>query len=380
MPLAPTALEPLLTLALLEGIGPSRLSTLVRRFGTAGAALAAPARELALLPGISAPVARAVAGAGERERVAARRALRTLERAGAVALTPDDPEFPDAFRLLPDPPYLLFAAGDLALLSTPAVAVVGTRAPTHYGRDAAEELAAALALAGYAVASGMARGIDTVAQRAALDAGGTTIGVLGHGIEQVYPPENGALFADVRRRGLLLTEFPPGEKPRAGNFPRRNRLIVALSRAVLVVEMGLKSGAQHSVTYALEQGKEVMAVPGPITSPASAGTNQLLKEGARLVTGARDVLEELEGVGASRPRALAVAADTAPRREAAQPALPLLSTPQHAVLGALSREPRHVDEIGSESRLRPAQLLGTLLELELRGLAEQLPGKLYRRA
>jgi DNA processing protein len=376
MPLTPAELEPVLTLALLEGVGPSRLAALMRRFGSAERVLAAAPRELELLPGLSIPVVRRITRSGRGERAAARSAMRTLQRVGAAAITPDDPHFPDAFRVLPDPPYLLFASGDLSLLGTPAVAVVGARTPTSYGREATHELSGGLASSGYTIVSGMARGIDTAAHRAALEVGGATLGVLGNGIEQVYPPENRGLFAAVRERGLLVTEFVPGETPKAGNFPRRNRLIVALARAVLVVEMGLKSGAQHTVTYALEQGRDVLAVPGPISSPTSAGTNQLIKEGARLVTAVQDVLEELEGVGSTPPRPL----PERPRTAAEQSALPLLSGPEGCVLTALRGEPHHVDELSAATGMATAPLLGTLLELELRGLAEALPGKLYRRA
>lgn len=370
-----SSLESLLLLALLEGIGPSRLAALIRHFGSAEQVLRAGAREIELLPGIGAPVAHRIAAVRERERGAARRAREALERLGALALTPDHPRYPDAFRVLPDPPYLLFAAGDLELLSGGGAAVVGTRTPSEYGRAATVRLSGGVAAAGYPVVSGMARGIDTLAHTAALDAGGTTVGVLGHGIEQVYPPENRRLFERVREHGLLITEFVPGETPKAGNFPRRNRLIAALSRVVLVVEMGLKSGAQHTVTYGLEQGKEVLAVPGPITSPGSEGTNQLIKDGARLVSCVEDVLEELAGVGARPLRAPAARSLERPT----PPVLPLLSPQEDRVLAALQPEARHVDELSAATALVPGVLLGTLLELELKGLAHALPGKLYRR-
>jgi DNA processing protein len=392
------ALEPVLTLALLEGIGPGRLATLVGRFGSAEGVLRASARELELLPTIGPQVARRIVRAGRAETDAARQAIRTLRRVGASVLTPDQPGYPDAFRLIHDPPFLLFTSGDLTLLDDPAIAVVGTRNPTEYGRSSARELSGALASAGYCVVSGMARGIDSVAHAAALRQGGATIGVLGNGIEQIYPPENRALFAAVRDRGLLITEFLPGETPRAGNFPRRNRLIVALGAAVLVVEMGLKSGAQHTVTYALEQGRDVLAVPGPIGSPSSEGTNQLIKDGARLVTGVQDILEELEGVGTKRPAPpgspvtagpthaaisnaavsqAAVARANVARADAPQPDLPLLSPLGSRAFAALGGQPSHVDELCARTSLLPGAMLGALLELELKGLARALPGKLY---
>jgi DNA processing protein len=371
VPLSTAALEPLLRLTLAPGIGPQRLSRLVRHFGSPVRALAASQRELELLPGMNSSLARMVrehaGAAGDRS---VRRALEAMRRAGAVAITPDDLAFPDAFRVLAEPPFVLYATGRLELLDLSCVALVGTRSPTGDGVAAAATLSRGLVAAGYGIVSGVARGIDTVAHSAALDAGGATIGVLGHGIDLVYPPENRALFTRIREAGLLLTEMPPGEGPKAGNFPRRNRLIAALSEAVVVVEMGLKSGAQHTVTFALEQGKEVMAVPGPMGREQSAGTNQLIKDGARMVTSVEDILEELRGVRPLLP---------SPPPRAAPPELPLLTPDQRDLLGHLSGQPRHVDELGEEVGLRPGAILAILLELELAGAVEALPGQRYRR-
>lgn len=375
MPMTEAALEPLLRLSLATGIGPQRLTLLMAHYGSAERVLAAPERELAMLPGMSAAAARAVREqATARGASAARRALQAVRRAGASAITLDDPRYPDAFRIVTEPPYLLFTAGRTEHFTLPAVAVVGTRTPSRYGRDAAARFGGGLARAGYAVVSGMARGVDRAAHEAALDAGGVTIGILGHGIDVVYPPESRSLFARVRERGLLVSEFAPSEQPRAGNFPRRNRLIAALCQGVVVVEMGLKSGAQHTVNYALDQGREVMAVPGAIDSPQSEGTNQLIREGARAVTRVEEVLEELEGVSAApRPRSRL-------EREPDPPALPLFDAAQGAVFHALCPQPKHVDRLREETGLVPGVLLATLLDLELQGVAEALPGKRYRRA
>lgn len=373
MPLTEEALEPLLRLALAPGIGPQRLTLLVAHYGDAERVLAAPERELALLPGMTASAARGVrAQAGPAGAVAARKALQAVRRAGAVALTRDDPRYPDAFRFVTEPPYLLFVAGRLEHLALPAVGIVGTRSPTRYGREAASRFGAGLGRAGYAVVSGMARGVDQAAQEGAMEAGGVTIGVLGHGIDVVYPPESRSLFARVRERGALISEFAPAEKPLAGNFPRRNRLIAALCQGVVVVEMGLKSGAQHTVNYALDLGREVMAVPGAIDSRQSEGTNQLIRDGARAVTAVEEVIEELEGVSATARRRLA--------REPDPPTLGLFGPTEDAVFQALRPQPQHVDRLREETGLVPGVLLATLLELELRGVAEGLPGKLYRRA
>jgi DNA processing protein len=377
MPLAAGALEPVLRLAIVEGIGPARLSALMARFGSAERVLAASAEALGALPGFGPEFVRRLRAASTDEGLQrARAALAALRRVGAVSITPADAAYPDAFRTLPDPPYLLFAIGNLELMGTPGIGVVGTRSPTDYGVRAAASLSGGLAGAGLTIVSGMAKGIDAAAHAAALDAGGATIGVLGHGIDRVYPPENAKLFARVRESGLLITELAPGEEPNAGNFPRRNRLIAALSLGVLVVEMGEKSGAQHTVTYALEQGKEVFAVPGPISSTRSTGTNQLLKDGARLVTSADDILEELRGVGhgvsAAPPAQLEMITAPAPP--------PLDLSPDEAtVCAALSAEPLHVDELVAATGLAPGNLLAALLGLELREVAESLPGKRYRR-
>lgn len=379
---APPGTEPLFRLALVRGVGPQRYAALIRRFGDAADALGAPVAELERVPSIGPRLARQIAEIGGPTGDAAmNEANRRLDRVGAFPISPEDPRYPAAFRNLSDPPFIIFAAGDLSLLARPGVAMVGTRTPTHYGRAAVEMLSNGLVFAGYTVVSGMARGIDTLAHRAALDAGGGTVGVLGHGIDGVYPPENRALFAEMRDRGVLLTEMAPGERPLAGNFPRRNRLIAALSRAVLVVEMGLKSGAQHTVTYALELGREVMAVPGPIDSRVSAGTNQLIKDGARVVTTVEDVLEELGGVGATAPgKKRRHDRDEQLRRPAGrEPALELLSAEEGRVLAALGPDPRHADLVGAEAEVGAGRVLGVLLGLELKGAVVSLPGQLYRR-
>ena len=379
MPVSGEALEPVLRLAMVEGIGPARLSALLAHFGSPERVLGATVAELGALPGFGRELVKRLRGAATADGLRkAREAMETLERAGAVVFTPDDAVYPDAFRTLPDPPYLLFAIGNLDLLTAPGLGVVGTRTPTEYGRRTASALAGELARAGLTIVSGMARGIDSAAHAAALGAGGTTVGVLGHGIDKVYPPENDRLFRHVGERGLLLTELAPGEQPNAGNFPRRNRLIAALSLGVLVVEMGEKSGAQHTVTYALEQGKDVFAIPGPIGSPQSAGTNQLLKDGARLVTSTADIIEELRGVGHAFADAARAAGSPVPVDVPSAPPADLVPD-EAAVFATLAAEERHVDELAERAGMAPSNVLAALLGLELRGIAESLPGKHFRR-
>lgn len=379
-----STLETLLRLAIVPGMGPARTTALLARFGSVERVLGLPAAQIAEVPGFGREFARRVAAAGTAEGLGrARAALDALERIGARVVTQEDAEYPQAFRALPDPPFVLYALGDALLMSEPAIGIVGTRNPTDYGRGVAARLAYELARAGYGIASGMAKGIDAVAQTAALDAGGATVGVLGHGIDRMYPPGNERLFHRVRERGLLISEMAPGEEPLAGNFPRRNRLIAALSAGVLVVEMGEKSGARHTVEYALELGKEVFAVPGQIGSEASVGTNQLLKEGARLVTSAQDILEELHGVGVV-PHALAgrvstEASASAAVMEIAPRQVPADLAPDEArVFGCLAVDPRHVDDLATAAGMATNATLAALLGLELRDLAESLPGKQFR--
>jgi DNA processing protein len=375
----PSSTETMLRLAIVPGMGPARTTALLARFGTAERALGASAAQIAEVPGIGREFARRVAAAGTAEGwERARAALDALDRVGARVITQADAAYPQAFRTLPDPPFVLYALGDAHLMSEPAIGIVGTRAPTDYGRQVASRLAYELARAGYGIASGMARGIDAAAQAAALDAGGATVGVLGHGIDRIYPPENERLFLRVRERGLLISEMSPGEEPLAGNFPRRNRLIAALSAGVLVVEMGEKSGARHTVEFALELGKEVFAIPGPIGSPMSAGTNQLLKEGARLVTSAQDILEELHGVGVVA-HALSMPAPPAEARAPTPRTPPADLTPDEArVFAVLADEPHHVDDLAAAAGMTARVALAALLGLELRELAESLPGKQFR--
>jgi len=379
VPLSRRALLPLLRIATVPGIGPTRLRRILDHFGSAERALADPdsAREL---PGMGPAVVRGLReGAGPGGAARAETLLARLDRIEAVVITPDDEAYPAGLDDLHDAPFVLYAAGRLELLTERrGFGAVGTRQPTPYGRDAARALCGKMARRGFTVVSGMARGIDAASHRASLDAGAGTVGVLGTGIDRIYPPENRDLFERTRREGLLLTEFPPGEDPRAGNFPRRNRLIAALSEGVLVVEMSLKSGAQHTVDYALELGREVFAVPGPIGSEVSQGTNQLIRDGARLVTRVEDILEEL------RPAApVAAAADDArPAHPAAPSPAPVpddLPAEERAVLGAMGPAPRHVDHLTTDAGLDPSRTLAALLGLELAGLVESLPGKHFRR-
>lgn len=295
--------------------------------------------------------------------------LARLQRLGIHVLTLLDDDYPASLRTIPDPPPVLFLRGRFTQQDALAAALVGTRRATVYGRTVAERFGRQLAQAGVTVVSGLAKGIDTVAQRAALDAGGRTIAVLAHGLDQVYPPENAALVTRLVEGdlGAAISEFPPGVPPDAANFPRRNRIISGLSRATVIVEAGHRSGALITADFALEQGREVLAVPGSILAATSEGTNRLIKDGAGPATEAQDILDAL-GLG---PSAL-----HAPER-AIQPSLPL---EERSVLEALGPEPRHVDELARRLTLPTAAVTAALTLLELKGLARQAGGMAYTRA
>ena len=256
-----------LALAQIPGIGAARLRTLLDAFGSAVGAQIAPAGAIAGLPGFGPAAANAVRSAG---RSGGDEILRALDQIGARVLLPGDPEFPPLLAEITEPPAALFVWGDVTILSRPAAAIVGSRDHTPYGATAARLLASGVARAAVVV-SGMARGLDAIAHEAALEAGGTTIGVLGNGLGVVYPAANRALYERVSREGCLVTELPPGERPRVSTFPRRNRIIAGLAGVTVVVEAAVNSGALITADCALEQGRSVLAVPGPITSPTSAG-------------------------------------------------------------------------------------------------------------
>jgi DNA processing protein len=330
---------------------------LISHFGSPQAALAATARELSQVKGVSAGAVAALLShdyqpfaQAECDRVAA---------SGARVVDILSENYPKLLLEIPDPPPYLYLAGELKG-SEPAVAIVGSRRATQYGLCTATRLARDLAGCGVTVVSGMARGIDTAAHWGAVKAGGRSIAVLGCGIDVVYPPENGALCQAVAASGALISEFPMGCAPLAENFPRRNRIISALSRGVVVVEAGEHSGSLITARYALEQGREVFAVPGNVTCMGSRGGNGLIKEGAKLVERVEDILEELS---------LALPASGMP----AAPTFAL--TPQEAeIYVLLCRGPLQMDDIIVQSELSAGEVSATLLGLELKGAVSRLPG------
>jgi DNA processing protein len=343
-------------------VGNVTFRRLLERFDTPEQALKAPEGELALVRGINAALIASIKHHDYRE-YAERECAKVVE-AGVKVVDFLSEEYPKVLLEIPDPPPFLYTKGSLEGIE-PALAIVGSRRASSYGMMTTARLAGELAGNGVTVVSGMARGVDTAAHRGALNRGGRSIGVLGCGIDVVYPPENSALFAEMAMRGALISEFPMGTLPLAENFPRRNRIISGISRGVLVVEAAEKSGSLITAEYALEQGREVFAVPGNINFSSSRGANRLIKQGAKLVECVEDILVELP------QRQGATAAGSSPESG-------FSLTPQEAALYTLlAGSPLHIDDIIVKSGLTVGDVSAILLRLELKGAIMQLSGKIF---
>ncbi len=336
----------------------TRLKHLLAHFEEPDKVLSAGYAALRECPGIDEELARAVAGYRRSDETEAR--IRAARDSGVRTLGFRDPDYPASLKELAHMPPVLFARGAVTEEDRLAAAIVGTRRATHYGRQVAERFAQALARNGITVVSGLARGIDTSAHKAALEAGGRTIAVLGCGIDVYYPPENRRLYDEISGNGAVLSEFAPGTEPLAMNFPKRNRIVSGLSRAVVAVEAAEKSGVLNTAAWAADQGRDVYAVPGPVTSPLSLGSNRLLLTGARPATCPEDVIRDL---------GVAVQLEQKARAD--------ISAEEAPVLDALSSDPLHVDEICETLGMPMAVLLGVLMQLELKGVVRQLPGKFF---
>jgi DNA processing protein len=356
-----------LALTQVPGIGQSRLTTLLSAFNTALGAHSAPFALIKDLPGFS----RAAATALKATPLATGlRIAQAAEALGAEVLVPTDPGYPALLKHIPDAPPVLFALGKLALLSRPAAAIVGSRDHSSYGAAVCRALAGALAESGVVIVSGMARGLDAVAHTASLDTGGATIGVLGNGLGVVYPAANRALYQRVAAEGMLLTEFPPGDRPHVGSFPRRNRLISGLSRVTLIVEAAIGSGALITAGAALDQGREVMAVPGNITSAVSAGSNRLLRDGAAPVLEVADLLQHFPEFAPAKKVTASLPARVLPDA---------LLPEERDLAGFFGSDAVHPDELAMKSKRPIGEVLALISGLEIAGVIEQCPGRLFRR-
>jgi DNA processing protein len=352
-----------IALTRVKHIGPRRFDLLIQSFGSARAVWEANGAEL----GAAGLDRRSVdAIVSTRRKVDPSLEQQHLRRMGAIAISRRDERYPPRLAEIYDPPPVLYVQGELDSPEAPAVAIVGTRGATSYGKMAAEQLARGLAGAGVTVVSGLALGVDAAAHRGALEAGGRTIAVLGNGLDRVYPSTHAQLARQIAGQGALVTEFPLGTKPDATNFPRRNRIISGLSSGTLVVEAGERSGALITAAFAADQGRDVLAVPGSIFSPASRGTNSLIRDGATPVTSAEDVLAEL-------------APSRVPRQLTVEDILPLDET-ERSLLNVLSAEPLHIDEVARAASLPMSVVSATLAMMELKGVARQTGGMNYIRS
>ena len=356
-------LLPWLRLQLTPNLGRAGLISLIKHFETPQNALAAANRGWPKLPGLRQGLAGLVP---DSLAPTVQRASQTLDKMDGWLITLWDAEYPQALRQIPDPPALLYGFG--ALPKGPYLAIVGARHPTDVGRIFTEKLTEQLATTGVVISSGLARGIDAAAHRGVLNGGGKTVAVLGCGIDRVYPPENTRLYRQIIEKGALLSEYAPGTEPLPGHFPGRNRIISGLSQATLVVEASCNSGSLITAEFALEQGREVMAVPGGIDRKTSYGTNLLIKQGAHPITEASEILEILGmgRMGRERPS----------KTETSELNLP---EPVSRVLSKLDLNPRHSDELALKSGLTPMELSAILLQLELHDYAEKLSGGRYIR-
>jgi DNA processing protein len=356
-----------LLLALTPGIGPRLRKALLAHFGTADAVMSAAASDLRAVPGIGQKLSRSIVAS--RTEIDVEKELEDCRANGVSVVVESEDAYPQPLRSIPDPPGVLFVRGQILPSDGIAVAIVGTRHATQYGIAQSERLAAGLARCGYTIVSGLARGIDAAAHRGAMKAGGRTIAVLGSGVLNVYPPEHEALASEVINHGALISENPPRLPPLSGAFPQRNRIITGLSLGVIVVEASDRSGALISARHAMEQGREVFALPGRVDSRTSRGCHRLIRDGAKLVETVDDVLEELGPLASPTP----VASDEAnpPIRH---PVELQLNDPEKAVLAAIDDEPINIDNVIATCGLPVQNVLSTLSVLEMRRLVRRLGG------
>ncbi len=354
--------QALLRLHLTPGLGRTALFKLHKYFGDFNTALHAPPRQLKEA-GLSQRQITGIPDINAPEHLKSRRSLESLQ---VRLLSYWDTDYPQLLKQIYDPPALLYLRGQLPQVD--CFAIVGSRRASVGGLQLTHTLATTLAKHDICVVSGLARGVDSAAHRGALDANGPTIAVLGCGIDRIYPPENRLLFQQIIEHNAIISEYPPGAPPLAGHFPGRNRIISGLSQGVLIVEAAEGSGSLITGDFALEQGRDLFAIPGAVQNPNSRGPNRLIKEGAQLVTEPADILQALwpEQPSQQQQKALTAFSDQ-------------LDATTLCVYQQLNHEPLHIDEIGRKSGLTPMELSAILLDLELRGGVQTLPGNTYIR-
>ena len=360
-----------LALTMTPGIAARLSARLLREFGTPEGAFRASltALESCNLP---APVAQAIYKKQTFWR--AEKEVDAIRRIGCRILNWSEPEYPQALLQIYDPPVLLYVRGDSSILNSPSLSIVGTRRPTVYGTQMAERMGRDLAKRGLAIISGLARGVDAIAHEGATSVGGRAIGVLGTGIDICYPKENRKLYEKVLERGAIISELPTGSHPAPENFPVRNRIIAGMPLGVVIVEGKQYSGSLITARLAMEFGREVFGVPGNVTQAVSFAPNELIKQGAKLVTCAEDVIEELP----TPVRAALVQAEAMETEQRNLLAADGLNPTEKKVYELLSaEEPRHIDDLVETSGLNSSEVLATLFDLEMKGIIRQLPGKQF---
>jgi len=363
-----------------ESVGPTTFSRLIKHFKSVDRALGASVSELTRIEGIGFKTADLIAQT--RDNFNIEKELELADKLGVWIINLNDRRYPPLLKRIYDPPPVLYIKGDFTAADNLAVAIVGSRRCSLYGQEQSSRFAYLLASAGFTISSGMARGIDTAAHQGALSAGGRTIAVQGCGLANVFPPENKKLFEIITESGACISELPLEYEPLSENFPPRNRIIAGLSLGTIVVEASYNSGALITAQSALENNIEVMAVPGKIDSPLSKGSNQLIKQGARLIDSVGDVMEALGYIGDELKSHTADAAQKAD--ETIQ--TPLfdvsqlnLSDCEKMIYDCLSKEPIHIEDIIAEADLSPGSINAGLVSLQLKGLVKQLPGSLFLR-
>jgi DNA processing protein len=360
------ATEACIALNMLPTVGPVRLRKLLEVFKRPQEILAAKRNELRKVEGIGNEVADQISN--WESIVDLRTELDRIREFGATVIIQESPSYPKALREIHAPPIVLYIWGELKERDHHAIGIIGARRTTHYGVESAKKLAYQLAYAGLTVISGLARGIDTAAHQGALAAKGRTIAAIGSGLARLYPPENAVLAEKIRAgHGAIVSEFSMEIEPDRQTFPMRNRIISGWSHGVLVVEAGLNSGALITASQALEQGRSVYAVPGHINAPSAMGSNRLIQQGAKLVMDASDILDDLQ----------ILLPEAKPSAEAAARPLPSLSEEERRIYDAIEATETSIDDITEKTHLSSARVSSTLLQLELKRLVKQLPGKYF---
>lgn len=360
-----TEREAYIALNMIEGLGPVRVRSLVAALGSPAAVFSAGPEDLMRADKVGPEIARSIVE--QRSEADPAGEIRKAEKLGARIVTMLDPEYPESLKKIHDPPLALYVRGTLEPKDRHAVAIVGTRRATHYGMTVADRLAYQLARVGFAVVSGLARGIDTAAHKGALKAGSRTIAVLGSALDCLYPPENAELADAIAKSGAVVSEYPLGREPDQTTFPYRNRVVSGLSMGVVVVEAPPGSGALHTVDLALEQGRTVFAVPGRIDAPSSKGVHQLIKNGARLVDDVDDILQEFEFLIPPEQKREASKLDARPEVN--------LSADEQSVVRALWEGSLDVDALARKAGLRMPNVSALLIGLEMKRVVRMLPGR-----